>query len=205
MKIRNTLSSLGIGCGLSVALLSGCLPDSSPFTPATGRVTAQSQTNSTIPDEIIVRLQPGANPQDYARQNNLELKLTIGQQMYVFKGPQAQTLINLRDARTRWIEPNHRISLPRMETRAVPTPKTLNRNGLPNDPLLATQYGFFTTGTDKIWITQSGSPEVVVAVIDSGIDGSHPEFQGQWSPVGMSPKSLPAPVAMSMATAMAPM
>jgi subtilisin family serine protease len=48
--------------------------------------------------------------------------------------------------------------------------------------LLPAQYGREITGANQVWDVQRGSPDVIVAVIDSGIDATHPEFQGQLVP-----------------------
>ena len=46
----------------------------------------------------------------------------------------------------------------------------------PNDPLFATQIGLAAINATQAWDTTTGSMDVVVAVIDSGIDLAHPDL-----------------------------
>jgi hypothetical protein len=55
---------------------------------------------------------------------------------------------------------------------------------LPNDPGVTTnasnidkQWGLVKTGFTRAWRTTTGSPDVVVAVIDTGIDATHEDFR----------------------------
>jgi len=146
-----------------------------------------------IAGEHIVRLQAGILPQDFARQHGLELVLNIGLNMYLFKGAHPLQVLQ-QDPRVDWAEPNSRLSLPSEQGQQPPLPpRQAPRAGLPNDPFLPVQYGFSITGTDQIWQRQPGRPEVIVAVIDSGIDGSHPEFKGQLVPGFDFTLKTPAP------------
>lgn len=168
--------------GALALLLSACqaLPAPVPGTQLRSQARTAPQLQ-TLPNQTIVRLRPGVNPQEYARANGLQLSLSLGLNMFLFSGPTPMVALK-RDGRTLWAEPNTQISLPTLPSREVPAVPRLNRPDLPNDPLLPAQYGFEMTGTDKIWRQQPGRPEVIVAVVDSGIDGSHPEFEGQLVP-----------------------
>ncbi|MEZ0373375.1 MAG: S8 family serine peptidase [Candidatus Sericytochromatia bacterium] len=136
-----------------------------------------------LPNQTIVRLRPGTNALEYARQHGLELALSIGLDMYLLRGAAPLTTLR-RDPHTLWAEPDTRLELPPLNEALAPAaqPRPGQRGALPDDPLLPAQYGYSITGTDRIWQTQPGRPEVIVAVVDSGIDGSHPEFQGQLLP-----------------------
>ncbi len=52
-------------------------------------------------------------------------------------------------------------------------------NSLPNDELLLNQWYWFEIGTDRIWevYEQSNFEEVIVAIIDTGVDFTHPDLQ----------------------------
>src|SRR5918999_533868 len=49
----------------------------------------------------------------------------------------------------------------------------------PNDPLYAAQWYLPYVRAFDFWAEQPPLPPVLVAVVDSGIDASHPEFQGK--------------------------
>ncbi|MBF2054338.1 MAG: S8 family serine peptidase [Candidatus Sericytochromatia bacterium] len=166
--------------------LSACQTSYTSAYRSTAPVTLQRQSlppqAQAIPGEHVVRLQPGADPATFARQHGLSLVMPVGLNMYIFKGAAPFQVLS-QDARVQWAEPNLRISLPPENGRPAPAPPPLMaRADQPNDPFLPVQYGFSITGTDQIWRQQPGSPEVIVAVIDSGIDGQHPEFEGQLVP-----------------------
>lgn len=147
----------------------------------------QAQRNrpqaQAVPGEFVVKLQAGLNPLDYAKRQGLELVMPIGLNMYLFKGSASLQQLQI-NAAVVWAEPNFQLNLPPMQVQDAPrvAPFSPKRTDLPNDPLLPAQYGFELMGTGQIWREQPGRPEVIVAVIDSGVDGSHPEFAGQLLP-----------------------
>ena len=51
------------------------------------------------------------------------------------------------------------------------------RGALPSDPL-ATSWTYGAAGLPGAWELTTGSPAVVIAVVDSGVDGSHPDLAG---------------------------
>jgi subtilisin family serine protease len=62
-------------------------------------------------------------------------------------------------------------------------------NSLPNDPDLAQQWGLKKIGAPLVWNYSSGSPDVLVAVLDSGIQLNHPDLTGQ---IWTNPKEIPS-------------
>lgn len=52
----------------------------------------------------------------------------------------------------------------------------------PNDPQFGAQWNMTITGCPEGWDQTFGSPSIVIAVIDSGIDKNHPEFTGKLVP-----------------------
>src|SRR5687767_4083100 len=49
----------------------------------------------------------------------------------------------------------------------------------PNDPFYPLSWHHQTIGSESAWQISPGSRDVVVAVIDSGIDPNHPDLAGQ--------------------------
>jgi len=50
-----------------------------------------------------------------------------------------------------------------------------------SDPYLNYQYGITITDTDDAWKIEAGSAEIIIAIIDTGIDTNHEEFIGRIS------------------------
>lgn len=56
------------------------------------------------------------------------------------------------------------------------------RPALPNDPLWQASWGLRTLGAPAIWQLGQGSPRVVVAVVDTGVDAAQPDLAGALVP-----------------------
>lgn len=168
-----------IAAALGVTLLAGC----GTALPAITAKTESEFAPRAISGETLVRLKPGVSPQAYARRHGLQHVRAIGLNIHLFKG---QTALDALEADTSvvWAEPNMSFRLP--PVKSAPAPSRVTRSNpsgeVFNDPLIPAQYGIQITGTDKAWTVQTGSPDVIVAVLDSGIDGTHPEFQGRLVP-----------------------
>lgn len=173
---------LTLGLGLTV-LVSACGPAVAPALLGNRPTTpiVATQASRTVPNEVIVRVAAGASLQDVARKHGLTLTRPIGLGMAILSGKADMAALK-GDRQIQWVEPNRELNLPKLDTQPAPSRVPTRRSEGPNDPLLPAQYGITITNTDKAWATQSGSASVVVAVIDSGIDGSHPEFAGQLLP-----------------------
>jgi subtilisin family serine protease len=155
------------------------------------RATAGSQAQA-LPGEAVVKLKAGTRAQAFAKQYGLTLRYAVGHDMYVFTGvPEVGAFRG--DAAVTWAEPNRRFDAPPVTEVKAPTTRMRAAEGGPNDPLLPAQYGVFITGADKAWKKQEGASSVVVAVIDSGIDGNHPEFAGQLVPGWDTTLKVPGP------------
>jgi subtilisin family serine protease len=68
---------------------------------------------------------------------------------------------------------------------SAPAQRQVQGRGLvPNDPLFGQQWALGTagkagTGTTRAWSDTTGSPDTIVAILDSGIDLANPEFAGR--------------------------
>lgn len=69
-----------------------------------------------------------------------------------------------RDPRVRHAEPNYR----------------LRAQAAPNDAAYPLQWHYPLIGLPEAWDITTGDPQVVVAVIDTGVLANHPDLAGQW-------------------------
>lgn len=154
-------------------------------TPAGPRLAAGAQAaartaiaGKAIADTWLVGLKAGDTPAAYARRHSLRHAGAIGLKIHRFIGPVAIASLS---ADARFAEPDRELVLPADTSRAY-TPFPAIRADGPSDPLIPAQYARAITGLDRAYPIEKGRPEVVVAVIDSGVDASHPEFEGQLLP-----------------------
>ncbi len=76
---------------------------------------------------------------------------------------------------------------------------TLDRSRLPKDEMMPMQWALPKMQASEAWQTTRGRKNVVVAVLDTGIDYTHPEFEGRlikgpnfaWVPPAPVPPGLP--------------
>lgn len=100
-----------------------------------------------------------------------------------------------------YAEPNFRIALDeKKQTEFRSDPVFRYFPGMPNDPQFADQWSLFNMGQDggkekadisavKAWETQKGSKDVVVAVLDTGVDFTHVDLKdNMW----IRPANIPA-------------
>jgi type VII secretion-associated serine protease mycosin len=59
---------------------------------------------------------------------------------------------------------------------------TAHGTAVPNDPLFAEQWGLAWINAVPSWTMTEGSPDDLVAVLDTGVDPSHPDLWGQVLP-----------------------
>lgn len=144
------------------------------FAVEPARVSAAPTTADFVPGELIVGLRKGyaagalALPAG-ARLEAERTRLTKLDAALV-RVPAGQEMAYQHKLRAlpgvRYVEPNYRVQA----------------EFIPNDARWSEQYGPVRVQAPAAWDVTTGSSSVILAVVDSGIDASHPEFAGRILP-----------------------
>ena len=160
---------------------------------------AQSNSDSFphityTPGELIVRLRPDASPKEF---DALSRKLGAVSVSPVFspmtpagQHPRLRRNYLIRFPAEWALEPLQRRYARHPSVEAVEMNR-LNRpcaEIVPNDPNYGEQWNLALMNMPQAWDIERGNPEVIVAVVDGGVDMQHPEFGSQlWRNVGEVP------------------
>ncbi|MEB3330425.1 MAG: S8 family serine peptidase, partial [Candidatus Sericytochromatia bacterium] len=167
-------------CRLSLVtalLLAGCGTAGGSRTVAPGAVAqtrfpaSSFDTAGASRHQLVVRLKGRALPQALTRQGRgaprVTGKIQRLQALVVDLAPGASRDALLADLRA-----------DRAVAYAAPTQLVRLERSV-NDPRLADQYSLKVGQVAEAWDIQMGTPETVVAIIDSGIDMAHPDLQAK--------------------------
>jgi subtilisin family serine protease len=168
-----SLSSV-VGCGYTPPELSVSLPASvnQSYNPRT--VNAASRRSTALPGQLVVKFrQPLSNALVSgfsARYGMRVLKTSSLGAILVQHNPQLssqQVIQTLKaDPAVEYAEPN----------------VTFRTRFVVNDPRSADQKGLGMIGMGKAWDISLGDPRVVIAVVDTGVDMSHPDLRDKLVP-----------------------
>ncbi|MBI2931360.1 MAG: S8 family serine peptidase [Planctomycetes bacterium] len=164
--------------GLTLWISAGCrdfLPGngapSAEFPAATDRCTPKVEA---APSQIIARPAPGADPAAVAEaiaQAGARTHEAIPALGAVILRADGETAFETRD-RLR-----HTPLFTRVEDDAVAGAAII-----PNDPAFITQWHLRAMDAPGAWDTTTGSPQVPIAVVDSGVNAAHPELSSKVLP-----------------------
>lgn len=167
-------------------------------------VYALGKTNAVLINEFIVQFKSGISQSqinELIRANNAKVveKHSKIKNRYIFsfegKTPREALAISNRihkDDRVSFSEPNFIQIIPARPkiqssgpSASAPSPSTV----VPNDPLFPQQWGLNNTGSvgvadadidaPEAWDHETGSDQVIVAIIDEGVDVQHPDLQNK--------------------------
>jgi subtilisin family serine protease len=152
------------------------------FLIATGTTEGLPQGESFVPGEILVRLKPGAriNPILSSSPVSLSVQEADGTARTGITRLKVQGGVTVQEAVS---------ALSGREGVLFAQPNYLYHAALvPNDPNYASQWGLGKLGAPAAWDLAVGSADVLVAVLDTGVDLSHPDLAGNlWTNPGETP------------------
>ncbi|MEB3299808.1 MAG: S8 family serine peptidase [Candidatus Sericytochromatia bacterium] len=160
--------------------------------PPVGRVEAASLT-LVVPGAVLVRLNARIDPGVVAARHGYAVERLLGLDMVrMLPASTGQTSPDglKRDPAVSWVENERVWQAPAVSGTEVTAPEGVAGE----DPLVPAQWGYLKLeGPALAAAGQTGRREVTVAIIDSGIDGTHPEFVGQLVPGWDFTAKLPGP------------
>lgn len=172
---------------LALSMLAGCGVAPSAMTPAVdpGPLPGASKqadpapvyAAKAVPGELVVKLRKAMGIQAVANMQRIESLEGLGHTS-VYKVPAGQSveeaLAKLRkDPNVIYAEPNYLYHALEVAPKAVRAQRTVN------DPMFDQLWGVKKIQAPEAWETTAGDPNVIVAVVDTGVDYNHPDLQGQ--------------------------
>ena len=153
-------------------------------------------------NEFIIKTQDARALQDFARDRDLELRPLItypnpsAKVLERFGGywlaslpidKQPETLLQKLELLpgVECVEPNLLYHIEFAESRFDATPihsDTFHHPYTPNDPMFPQQWDKVITETDWAWNLTTGSPDVIIAILDTGADTDHEDLQANLVP-----------------------
>ena len=128
------------------------------------------------PDHTLVRFRPGASPVFHPG-SGPAVPFSGVPGLFLVNNPPG---LSVAEAVKRYhADPNVLYAEPDFYVQAVTT--------TPTDPLWSQQYDMVKIAAPSAWDTQTNAGDVIVAIIDTGIDFTHPDLQGNlWTDPGNS-------------------
>jgi thermitase len=169
--VRNVLGflfiiTLWLGFQIASAAWSGNGPEQtgSPASSPPG-------SGEFVPGEVLVKFKSDAHPARIRMALSAENAHPVGempalgvQRLSVPEGQELAIIVALRHhPLVEYAEPNY----------------IIHAVGTPNDPEFWQQWGLTKIGAPQAWDVTTGSSDIIIAIVDSGIDLDHPDLNGK--------------------------
>lgn len=127
-----------------------------------------------VPGELIIKLKEGVrfpDIQDELAEDGMGIVDSIPElNLFVIKVP-SEDIQNLQDSLS--LNPNYLY---------VDRNYIVSANAIPNDTLFNQQTHFSLIDAQQAWDTETGDPNVVLAILDTGVEASHEDLSGKVLP-----------------------
>lgn len=159
--------------------------------PTTGPASMVHPTSSMAtatkapaePNQLIIRAKPGKSLRSFALSRGVKVlaSFTTDVEHLLVETPDVSALAQsaAQDANVDVTCPNYTFQLHIPEASpGQPTPVAVTGNH-PNDPLFAQQWSMDKVHACDAWQVTMGDPNLIVAVVDTGVDYNHPDLKGK--------------------------
>lgn len=159
---------LSLTCSSSRAAVTASASSGSGAVPRIPLETGIQNEPLFVPGRLLVKLLRGADPVSTFRELGVEPVDRIPQvDTWIVKVPEGAELKTAeklqKDIRVEYAEPDHYVY------------ELL----IPNDPLFSRQWHLSLVDCPGAWDIATGSSDIIIAILDTGIDLTHPEFTGK--------------------------
>lgn len=146
-----------------------------------------SMSAKAVPGQVLVKFRPGVSAASLTKaMSTFGLRRVstsgsglakLGWQVMTFDASkfQAQSVLAglAANPAVAYVEPNYVVNLPPMKVVPMDTPQPVNYN----DPLAKDQYALAKGETAKAHAITLGSEKTILAIVDTGVDWSHPDLK----------------------------
>jgi thermitase len=169
----------------SALVLAACATPTTTLLGATTRQmnTTRPTTNAPAePNQLIVRAKPGKSLKTVIQGRSLKVInsfTTDAEHILVETGDMAALAQTIAaDPSVDITSPNYiyTLEIPRAEG---PQPTATVTGKKPNDPMFDQQWHLAKVGALQAWEQTQGDPNLIIAVVDTGVDYDHPDLKGK--------------------------
>lgn len=131
--------------------------------------TGASPANTVKDHEIIVQYKKGAFEtkvkQSMSQENVISSSKELNFQVVKVKGKNVQEIVNeyKKNPNVSYVEPNY----------------LMHASYVPNDPSFKDQYALKKVSAEDAWDVTKGSKDILIAIVDTGVDYTHPDLKGK--------------------------
>jgi subtilisin family serine protease len=185
-----------IALPISILILSSCTNFSTPNQSVISESNTVQNTSFDT-QSLMIRFNENVSQDKitaFKSQYNLNDMVSVSKELNLvqIKVNNVQDAMNLKNKLekndlVKYVERDGKLSLfsytSYQDSNLEPKSFSVKEGAKPNDTFYGLQWHSKTIGADNVWTMTTGTPDVVVAVIDSGVDPEHPDLQENLLPL----------------------
>ncbi len=162
--------------------------DNSISRPVVDIASVAKKNGQIIPGEYIVKFKANSDSDTAISSVNATKVKEIGNTgMHLIKMKDTgkvsiSSLQSSLKGKIDWIEQNRIMTLSYLDAKPLQENIVSLDDSFPNDPMFAKQYAHKVSNSVEGWKLSQGNSDLVVAIVDTGVDGTHPELKDKIVP-----------------------